>query len=138
MTLRITLLTPLLTTLFLSLFSPAAHAAACLKYEPEQVALSGTLHRATFPGRPNFESIADGDEAETGFYLTLGQAICTEGNGDPEREPRKDVREIQLVLTPAQYAALRPQLGKQVQLRGKMFSSFTGHHHADVLLRVTP
>jgi len=122
--------------LFFSLFCPAAHAADCLKYEPDTVALSGTLHRATFPGRPNFESIADGDEAETGFYLTLKPAICTQGDGGPEREPHNDVREIQLVLTPAQYATLRPQLGQQVQLRGQLFSSFTGHHHADVLLRV--
>ena len=126
----------LLNLLLFSLFCSAANAADCLKYEPDVVALNGTLHRATFPGRPNFESVADGDEAETGFYLTLKQAICTQGNGDPEREPHKDVREIQLVLTPAQYATLRPQLGKQIQLRGKMFSSFTGHHHADVLLRV--
>ena len=130
----------LLNLLFFSLFCAAADAADCLKYEPEIVALSGTLHRATFPGRPNFESVADGDEAETGFYLTLAQAICTRGgdNGDPEREPHKDVREIQLVLTPEQYATLRPQLGQQVQLRGQMFSSFTGHHHADVLLRLAP
>lgn len=122
--------------LFLSLFCSAANAADCLKYEPATVALNGTLHRATFPGRPNFESIADGDEAETGFYLTLKQAICTQGDGGPEREPHKEVREIQLVLTPAQYAKLRPELGKPVQLRGQMFSGFTGHHHADVLLRV--
>lgn len=132
MTIRLTLS----KLLFFSLFCSAANAADCLKYEPEVVALNGTLHRATFPGRPNFESIADGDEAETGFYLTLKQTICTQGDGGPEREPHKGVREIQLVLTPVQYATLRPQLGQQVQLRGQMFSSFTGHHHADVLLRV--
>ncbi|MGK5025564.1 DUF4431 domain-containing protein [Janthinobacterium sp. RB2R34] len=128
----------LLSLLFISLLCSAAHAADCLKYEPDTVALSGTLHRATFPGRPNFESIADGDEAETGFYLTLAQAICTRDDGRSEHEAHKDVREIQLVLTPEQYAALRPQLGQQVQLRGQMFSNFTGHHHADVLLRVAP
>lgn len=126
----------LLSLLFFSLVCSAADAADCLKYEPDTVALSGTLHRATFPGRPNFDSVADGDEAETGFYLTLRQGICTQGDGGAEHEPHQDVREVQLVLTPAQYATLRPQLGRQVQLRGQMFSSFTGHHHADVLLRV--
>ena len=40
----------LLSLLFFSLFFSAAHAADCLQYEPEVVALSGTLHRATFPG----------------------------------------------------------------------------------------
>jgi hypothetical protein len=43
----------------------------CLDYGGEMVALTGKLHRATFPGRPDYESIADGDEPETGFYLTL-------------------------------------------------------------------
>mgnify|MGYP001627140241 CR=1 FL=1 len=41
----------LLNLLFFSLFCSAANAADCLKYEPDIVALNGTLHRATFPGR---------------------------------------------------------------------------------------
>ena len=38
----------------------------CLLYEPQIVSLAGTLRRKTFPGRPNYESVARGDEAETG------------------------------------------------------------------------
>ena len=117
-------------------FCWSAGAANCLRYAPTVVEVSGLLHRATFPGKPNFESIAGGDEPETGFYLTPKQPICTQGDDGPDRQAHAAVTEIQLVLTQAQYARLRPQLGQQVQLRGQLFSSFTGHHHADVLLRV--
>jgi hypothetical protein len=116
----------------------SANATDCLKYEPDVVALTGLLHRATFPGKPNFESVANGDEPETGFYLTLKQRICTQQDSGPDRQGHDAVTEVQLVLTPEQYDLLRPQIGKQVVLRGQLFSSFTGHHHTDVLLRVTP
>lgn len=120
-----------------ALFCWSADAANCLKYEPAVVDVAGLLHRATFPGKPNFESVAEGDEPETGFYLTLKQPLCTQGDGGPDAQAHDAVTEIQLVLTQAQYARLRPELGQQVQLRGQLFSSFTGHHHADVLLRVS-
>ena len=53
----------------------------CLPYEPEPVQMTGTLVRLTFPGRPNYESIEEGDEPETGFYLELSRGVCT--TGDP-------------------------------------------------------
>lgn len=114
----------------------AANAAGCLKYEPDMATLVGKLHRATFPGRPNFESIEDGDEPETGFYLSLNPPICTRGKSGGDEQPHDGVQEVQLVLTKEQYAKLRPQLGRQVKLQGRLFAAFTGHHHADVLLRV--
>ena len=114
-----------------------AEPIACLKYEPETVVVTGTLHRETFPGRPNYESVANGDEAETGFYLSLDSPICTVGGNGADRVPFDSVREIQLVLNEKQYAALRPRLGKKIDARGKLFSAHTGHHHAQVLMRVS-
>lgn len=121
---------------FASLLYLSANAAECLRYEPDVVALAGLLHRATFPGKPNFESIANGDEPETGFYLTLKQPICTQQDSGPDRQGHESVKEVQLVLTAELYKSLRPKIGQQVELRGQLFSSFTGHHHTDVLLRV--
>ncbi|MRW90649.1 DUF4431 domain-containing protein [Duganella sp. FT80W] len=111
--------------------------SSCLKYEPETVTIIGKLHRETFPGPPNFESVANGDEAETGFYLSLESPICTVGDGGADQVPFDSVREIQLVLNEKQYAILRPKLGSIVTLQGNIFSAFTGHHHADVLMRVS-
>jgi Domain of unknown function (DUF4431) len=46
------------------------------------------------------------------------------------------VQEVQLLLTKEQYDKLRPKLGLQLFLRGKLFSAINGHHHADILLMV--
>ncbi|MFC5473924.1 DUF4431 domain-containing protein [Paraherbaspirillum soli] len=113
-----------------------AAQATCLAYEPASAAISGMLHRETFPGRPNYESIAQGDEPETGFYLTLPQAICTIADPAHQMDGLAAVREVQLVLNEKQYAELRPYLGRLVRLDGKLFPASTGHHHADLLLRV--
>ncbi|MET3117109.1 hypothetical protein AAKU64_001322 [Undibacterium sp. GrIS 1.8] len=116
--------------------TPAFAATDCLSYEPVKVKLAGKLHRATFPGAPNFESIKDGDTAETGFYLTLTHAICTVTTPGSEQTAFASVKEIQLVLNQSQYKKLRPKLGTQIQLSGSLFSAISGHHHTDVLLQV--
>ena len=125
------------SVLFLSLLiNMPVFAADCLSYEPAKVKLAGTLHRATLPGAPNFESIKDGDTPETGFYLTLTHPICTVSTLGSEQTAFASVREIQLVLDQSKYKQLRPRLGTQVQLKGTLFSAITGHHHADVLLQL--
>ncbi len=117
----------------------SVQAAACLHYEPVPVSLRGELIRKTYPGPPNFESVADGDEAETGFYLRLAAPVCTlEGNDDFDNVAQKDIRMVQLVLDKKGYAHWRPKLGKTVTVKGTLFSAFTGHHHADLLMTVAP
>ena len=113
--------------------------ATCLDYR-DTVELRGTLQRETHPGPPNYESIAGGDAAETGFYLHLGRAICARSSRpDPDdaSETEQDgVLLVQLVLDSAGYARLGPQVGRNVTLRGTIFSAHTGHHHAPLLLDV--
>jgi hypothetical protein len=110
-------------------------SAACLPYEPTSVVLQGTLKRLTFPGPPNYESIRSGDKPETGYYLALPSAVCTDSSpDDPNLEAKSRVRLVQLVLTEQGYSGLRPFLGKSVRVRGRLFSAFTGHHHAPLLL----
>jgi hypothetical protein len=111
-----------------------AAAGKCLNYQPEIVAVSGKLHRETFPGRPNFESVNNGDEPETGFYMTLTSPICTVTNKFDEGV--KSVLEIQLILNQQQYDELRPKLGKVILLKGKLSAAISGHHHAALLLEV--
>lgn len=107
----------------------------CLQYAPAKVVLSGELERLTFPGRPNYESVAGGDEPETGFYLKLPQALCINGDkASADAYPQKDVRLIQLVLDRQGYSALKSSLGKTVTLNGSLFAQHTGHHHAPLLL----
>ena len=109
--------------------------ASCFRPEIETVTLAGQLERKTFPGRPNFESLESGDEAETGLYLILPKPICSVG--DSTSDARSDVTLVQLILDDEGYSALRPHLSTMVRLRGKLIVSHTGHHHAPLLLDVT-
>jgi len=135
MTSRLTFLGPLL---FLgALCTGSANAAQqCLKYEPAVVSLSGKLVQRTFPGPPNFESVENGDRAETGYYLQLDPEICTRAAKDDDTGDHDGVKAIQLVLSGPQYDALRPKLGARVTLSGSLFEAHSGHHHTPVLLMV--
>lgn len=102
----------------------------CLK--PETVILSGKLERRTFPGAPNFESIKKGDKPETGFYLSLKNPVCFEGDDMIGRT--QNISLVQLVLNEEGYNNLRPYLGKNVKLKGGLFGGSSGHHHTPILM----
>lgn len=115
------------------LLTVRAQAAPCLHYAPEHVALHGKLERLSFPGAPNFESIAAGDEVETGFYLRLAEAICMAGDGDNDAQAHVDL--VQVLLDKPGYARMRPALGTTITLNGTLMGALSGHHHARVLLQ---
>lgn len=109
--------------------------AECLGYD-STVVLSGEVRRETHPGPPNFESIANGDRPQTGFYLHLAAPTCTNEDWSVPDGARLDsVTRVQLVLDSTGYARFRPMINRRVRLSGVLFSSFTGHHHAPLLLR---
>lgn len=109
--------------------------AKCFHYA-QTVELRGTLRREIHPGRPNFESIAAGDEKETGYYLHLPAQICTRASAPnvPDEMSTDSVRRVQLVLDSVGYAHFRPRLNREVSARGELFSAHTMHHHAPLLL----
>ena len=108
-------------------------AAQCLEYEPKVVNLSGTVARETHPGRPDYESIANGDKPETIWVLKLKVPICVLAAANEDvREDNQT--EIQLVLDQEQYRKYRGLLGQKVTVTGKLFHSHTGHHHKKLLL----
>ena len=113
--------------------------ASCMDYR-DTVTIRGIVRREVYAGPPNYESVAAGDAPEAGFYLHLSQAICARsargGTADASLQPVDRARRVQLVLASAGFASLRPQLGQVVELRGTLFSAYTGHHHAPLLLSV--
>lgn len=104
----------------------------CLKYDSDKVKISGKLVELTFPGRPNYESIEDGDEAENGFYIELSKPFCTVGDG--ESDGFENIKLVQLVLDEKGYSLLNNKLNTNVTVEGNLFGALTGHHHAQVLL----
>lgn len=106
----------------------------CKTYD-RPLRLSGKLARLSFPGRPNFESIARGDEEEVGFYLILDAPICMRGDDEtPDEYSQSGVALVQLVLDETGYRMLRPLLGKRVTLQGQPMAAHTAHHHAPLVL----
>jgi hypothetical protein len=120
---------------------PLRSQAACLRYQPDTVALTGTLSRRTEPGPPNFESVRGGDAPETYFYLDLPHRVCTIGAADSEsaNAAATGVTQVQLVFTQTSYHRLRPYVRRHqvVTLRGTLSAAISGHHHAPLLLTVT-
>jgi hypothetical protein len=114
-----------------------AGRAKCLEYEPAHVSISGKLVRLTFPGRPNYESIAQGDEPETYFYMQPTVPICVAASKDDDVDDAKDgVRLVQLILDDAGYKRLRKSIGHVISVSGTLEGAITGHHHAPLLLNV--
>lgn len=113
----------------LLLAASSAANAQCLPGQPAVVRLTGVLERVTFPGPPNYESVQDGDEAETYFVLRLPAQVCVR---DDDQGVVSAAR-LQLLLEPGQYDLFRLQLGKRITLPGELWPAETGHHHTPLM-----
>jgi len=112
-----------------------AIANQCINYKNTEI--KGTLYRQTFPGPPNYESLASGDMAETYFLLKLPLPKCVadDKEGEKLQENFDSITDIQLVLTgQSTYNSLQFFIGKPITCTGNLFSAITGHHHTKVLL----
>ena len=110
--------------------------ADCLSYTG-RVELAGVLARRTYPGPPNYESVARGDRPETAWLLRLDRSACVAaeaGDATGFNVAVAAVREVQLVVTPEQVQRYRGRVGQRVALTGALFGAHTGHHHTPVLL----
>jgi hypothetical protein len=121
--------------LFILMLSSAA-TANCVTYD--SAVITGRLQRLVFPGRYNYESIAGGDEAETGFYLFPQTPLCV-ARGDKMEPFIENVSMVQLVLGVKKeggstYASLEPYIGDMVSCSGPLYAAHTGHHHAPIVM----
>jgi len=113
-----------------------ASASDCVPMRTGQdVQMGGTLEYKVFPGRPNYESIAKGDERETAILLKLPAPVCVEGLGIGDLPFKaENITLVQLAILPSQQRNLYP--GKRVRVVGELYDRHTGHHHAEVLMSV--
>ena len=108
----------------------------CLKYEPAMVTLIGVLQSKVYPGPPNYLSIADGDEPETGYYLQLKPPICTVAKQESWMLGHERILEVQLAVSKLQLNQIVTNVGHVITVKGTLFESFDGHHHTPVLMDV--
>src|SRR5829696_4281477 len=86
----------------------ANSAGDCLPYEPVSVKLTGKTFLKVFPGRPNYESIKEGDEPEPAWLLHLAKPICVRADKkDVDNKAEDNVSVIHLVLRGKQFSQLR-------------------------------
>jgi hypothetical protein len=112
-------------------------AADCLEYGPA-VQFTGKLVKKTFPGPPNFTSVAQGDTPEVGWILHLDIPICVKARaGDDFDVAVSHLTDLQLVLgNDDYYRQVKKFLTTKVIVTGVLFGAHTGHHHTPVLLDV--
>ena len=112
------------------------------RYEPKKSEIIGTLDRQTFPGPPNYESIATGDAMERHWYVKLDSPIdvvTSDGDNVVNPETEKNIRIIQLSPNSDDETILKfkkTKNGTRIKLKGRLFHRFTGHHHARMLMDV--
>jgi hypothetical protein len=100
-------------------------AVACAQTDEKPIRVVGVVSFVVFPGRPNYESIAGGDEAEQAWILTTAK--------------EKKEERFQLVVADGseqKFAALRRFVGKKVEIEGSIWEAHTGHHHTAQLITV--
>ncbi len=114
-----------------------------MHYEPEIIELIGEIDLQTFPGAPNYESIKNGDEVETHFYLKLRNSIDVIALPKDAESPMKsesfyNVQILQLVVHDDKNMSILRKTGEggHLKIRGTLFHRFSGHHHSRVLLEV--
>ncbi len=66
------------------------------------------------------------------YFLHLDKSISVDA--DQFSDERKGVRDIQLV--PLSGVAIGSFLDKRIAIKGKLFHSFSAHHHKKVLLEI--
>jgi hypothetical protein len=108
----------------------------CLPYEPDSVTVTGVLEQRTYPGLPNYRSVAEGDQPETGYYLRPTQPFCVSRRIDLDHPPTAGVELVQLWPRDADSEWFRAHVGELLTVHGTLFHAVTVHHHADVLLSI--
>ncbi|MBA2653901.1 MAG: DUF4431 domain-containing protein [Gammaproteobacteria bacterium] len=125
--------------IFFSIMSPPSSARNQIVYfESKDVELKGVIRVLKFPGAPNYESIRNGDEDETGGYLILNHPIDINLKSNTQNEndePVKNVKFIQLMIhNENDWKKIKE--GNYVHVMGTLLAAQTGHHHARILIRI--
>ena len=102
---------------------------SCELIENESVTLRGQIVNITFAGPPNYESIKNGDAAETVPVLILQQSVC--------KMYEFHVWHLQMFHLIGDSDEIAAHVGQNVVVTGTHFWAETGHHHTAVMLDVS-
>lgn len=107
-------------------------AQECVEWG-EPIELSGFLVEGVYPGPPEYESVAKGDEALSAIMLHLRNPICVNEGADKELEPALASTEL-VQLACDEKAQSRFRDGELNTVAGSLFAAHTGYHVTPALL----
>ncbi len=114
---------------------PPKYKLKTVFYAPEEIELSGMLHKTIYPGPPEYTSVEMGDCSEEVVILVLKDPVDVEIKGDDDfNEPEKGVREVQIVFLNSTPSA--NQMKEEISLIGTLYHAHTAHHRRRVLMTV--
>lgn len=109
-------------------------------FQPRKTTIVGIIETQTFPGPPGYESIAQGDKIESGWYLKLQNSVnvlIAPGQKPMDNDTATyNVKVIQMVIDYSKPYKISLKKGNVIKITGRLFSQLTGHHHARVLIEV--
>jgi hypothetical protein len=112
-----------------------ARAGDCLRFEPEEETLAGTLRLEVMPGPPHYTSFDTGDRPESIWLLALAKPVCIDAApGDGNNKAAAQVDVVQIIPRAAFSVDYN---GKVAHVRGTLYRPRGGHPRAQVLLRAT-
>jgi hypothetical protein len=104
---------------------------ACPLSNNANIQVTGVVTQKTFPGAPNYESIAQGDTAETFWFITAVQEMCFAPDGEFINSEIR-LSTFQLLNN----EKLDIVEGQRYIVTGKTFPATSGHHHSKVMIVV--
>lgn len=104
---------------------------ACTPSSNAPIEVTGVVTQQTFPGAPNYGNIAQGDQAESFWFITTDREICF--------APDSKFVSSEIKLSTLQLLNTAPfNLAKDHRyvITGKTFPAISGHHHSPVMIAV--
>lgn len=105
--------------LYLAFMLPAHSAQSCLELSNKRYWIRGTL-------------VAD---KERSYFLVPDEPFCAIDKSYDPPNRHQNVARLHLLVTVG-YDAMRPNLGRPVELHGSLFEGITAHHKTPVMLEV--
>ena len=117
--------------------SSYANSIECWSDSSKSCLLSGSLELHTYPGRPNYQDIKKGDEAETGLYLKLDQPIIINFKDWIDKKEVLTNEKTSLMQIAGDFDDKFFRLADKknhVTIHTPVFESQAGHHHTHFLI----
>jgi len=114
-----------------------AKSLECWSDSSQPCSLSGSLELQTFPGRPNYQDIKKGDEAEAGLYLKLDHPITIHFKDKIDHKEVSLTEQIVLMQIAGDFEDRFFKIAKgknHVSINAPVFEWQSGHHHAHFLV----